>query len=65
MGDKFEQVALWTQSSKCKFIVSSKTGLENRSYRQSQDYPCVFYRKDSVILTYVDDCVILSYNKRQ
>ena len=26
-------------------------------------YPCVFYRKYPVIITYVDDCVILSYNQ--
>ena len=41
-----------------------KTGLERRGYHQSQVYPCVFYRKYSVILTYVDDCVIASHKKR-
>ena len=39
------------------------TGLERRSYHQSQVYPCEFYRKDSVILTYVDDSVIVSHKQ--
>ena len=40
-----------------------KNGLERRGYHQSQVYPCVFYRKDSVILTYVDYCVIVSHKE--
>ena len=39
------------------------TGLESRGYRQYQLDPFVFYRKDSVILTYVDNCVIVSHKK--
>ena len=37
-----------------------KTGIERMGYHRSQFDPCVFYRKDSVILTYVDYCVIVS-----
>ena len=37
-----------------------KTDLERRGYHQPQVDSCLFYRKDSVILTYVDDCVIVS-----
>ena len=40
-----------------------KTGIERRSYHQSQVNPCVFCRKDSFILTYVDDCVIVSHKQ--
>ena len=40
-----------------------KIGPERRGYRQYQFYPYVFYRKYSVILTYVDDCVIVSHKK--
>ena len=32
-----------------------KTGLERRVYHQYQIDPCVFYRNNSIILTYVDD----------
>ena len=30
-----------------------------RGYNQSKVNPCVFYKNDSVILTYVDDCIIV------
>ena len=37
-----------------------KTGIERRGYHRYQFDPCVFYRKDSVILTYVDNSLIVS-----
>ena len=37
-----------------------KTSLENRGYHQYQVDPSVFYIKDSVILTYVDNWVMVS-----
>ena len=40
-----------------------KTGLERRVYHQYQVDPCAFYKKDSVTLTYVNDCVILSHKQ--
>ena len=40
-----------------------RTGLERRGYHQSQVDPSVFYRKESVILTYVDYCVIVSHKQ--
>ena len=40
-----------------------KTGLERRGYHQSQVDPCVFYRNNWVILTSVDDCVIVSHKQ--
>ena len=34
-----------------------------RGYYQSKVKPCVCYRRESVILTYVDYCVIFSHKK--
>ena len=36
-----------------------KYGLERMSFHQYQAYRCIFYKKESVILTYVDGCVIV------
>ena len=60
MGPKVKQTTLWNHSWNWKLVWSSKTGLESRGYHYSQAHPCVFYIKYSVILTYVDDCVIVS-----
>ena len=37
-------------------------GLTNQklNFKASEIDPCVFYRKNYIILTYVDDCIILS-----
>ena len=40
-----------------------KNGLKMRRYYQSQVDPNVFYRKESVILTYIDDCVIVPHKQ--
>jgi hypothetical protein len=37
-----------------------KKGLEDRGFKESQSDPCVFIRKDMIILVYVDDCVLVS-----
>jgi hypothetical protein len=37
-----------------------KKGLEERDFKQSAVDPCVFYRHDAILLTYVDDCIVLS-----
>ena len=34
-----------------------------REYHEYQNKPYLFHRKDSVILTYFDDCVILSHKQ--
>ena len=38
-------------------------GLKSRGFTQSQVDPCVLYREDSIILVYVDDCIIFSRSK--
>ena len=40
-----------------------KTVLERRGCHQSQVSPCLFYIRSSVISTYVDYCLIVSYKQ--
>ena len=63
MVPKVKQITLWDQASKIKLVISSKTGLERRCCHKYQVDPCVIYRKDSVILNYVDDCIIVSHKE--
>ena len=35
-----------------------RDGLLKRSYIQSKVDPCLFCKKDSIIVTYIDDCII-------
>ena len=37
-----------------------KKGLEERGVHQSATDLCVFYRNDAILLTYVDNCIVLS-----
>jgi hypothetical protein len=37
-----------------------KKGLKDHGFKESQSDPCVFIRKDMIILIYVDDCVLVS-----
>ena len=34
-------------------------------FTQSKVHPCVFYRRDCINLCYVDDCVLLSRDKKK
>ena len=36
-----------------------RKGLKDRGFIQSQVDPCVFYKEEYIVLTYVDDCIIL------
>jgi hypothetical protein len=40
-----------------------KKGLERRGFTESKSDPCVFLKKDMIILTYVDDCILISNKK--
>ena len=44
-------------------LIFVKTGLEMRGSHQSQVDPFVFNRKELVILSYVDDYVIVSHKQ--
>jgi hypothetical protein len=37
-----------------------KTALEDRGFVESLSDPCVYIRKDMMVLTYVDDCILIS-----
>ena len=38
-------------------------GLERRGFRESKADPCVFMKKGMIILTYLDDCILIVNNK--
>ena len=40
-----------------------KTDLEGMSYHKSQVDSCLLYSKEPSILTYINDCVIVSHKK--
>ena len=40
-----------------------KKGLERRGFSESKADPCVFLKKGMIILTYVDDCILISDKK--
>ena len=39
-----------------------RTGLQDRGFFQSQVDLCVFYKDGCIVLTYVDDCIIVGDN---
>ncbi len=41
-----------------------KEGLITRDFVQSQVDKCVFFRKECIVLTYVDDCIIIGKNMK-
>ena len=40
-----------------------KKGLERRGFSESKTDPCVFMKKGMIILTYVDDCILIANKK--
>ena len=38
-------------------------GLHNRGFNPSHVNPCIFYEENAIIITYVDDCIVLYRNK--
>ena len=43
-----------------KFFNYLKDGLKDRGFKQARNEPCLFYTKDVIVLTYIDDCIYLS-----
>ena len=39
-----------------------RQGLLDRNFKQSDIDPCLFYKKDLILITYVDDCILISPN---
>ena len=48
-----------------KFFNYLKAGLEDRGFSQARSDPCLFYTKDVLILTYVDDYIVLSLSEKK
>ena len=42
-----------------------KTGLMDRGFKASQIDPCLYYKKGMIVLTYVDDCIIVGNKMRE
>lgn len=40
-----------------------KKGLEDRGFKASDIDPCIFIRHDMIIISYVDDCCLISFSK--
>ena len=40
-------------------LLSSGLQHNKLGFRQSEIYPCVLFRKDAIIITWVDECIIL------
>jgi len=56
-----------TCQASANWFVLLKDGLLKRGYVQSKVDPCLFFKNDSIIVTYVDDCIIFAkdHNKVQ
>ena len=53
--------SLYTQNqASLNWFKMLKTGLKLRGYQSSDVDPCVFLSKEAIILTYVDDCLVLA-----
>ena len=57
---KLNRSSYGINQSLLNWFATLKKGFEDREYEQSDIDPCVFYRKDSIILCYVDDCLIIA-----
>ena len=60
---KFKKSLYGFKQASANWFDLIKTGLERRDCHQYQDDRCLFYRKDLVVLTSVDDGVIVSHKQ--
>ena len=42
-----------------------KTGLQDRDFAPSQSDPCLYFKMGMIVLTYVDDCIIVGNSMQQ
>ena len=54
----------WLKQSSANWYEYLKKGLERGGFRESKADPCVFMKKGMIILTYVDDCILI-VNKKE
>ena len=53
-----------TKQAAANWFEMMKQGLEQQSFKSSKTDPCLFLRNDTIIVTYVDDCLIFSKDKK-
>ena len=63
MGPKVKTLLYGIKQESTNWFDLLKTGLESRGWYRYLVDTCVFYRKESVSLTYIDDCVIVSHKQ--
>ena len=52
------------KQSSANWYAYLKEGLERRGFKEeSKADPCVFIKKSMIVLTYVDDCILISDKK--
>ena len=51
------------KQSSANWYACLKEGLERRGFKESKADPCVFIKKGMIVLTYVDDCILISDKK--
>ena len=49
-----------TKQAAANWFEMMKQGLEKQGFKSSKTDPCLFLRNDTIIVTYVDDCLIFS-----
>ena len=57
---KFNKSLYGLKQGSLNWFEHLRKGLEARDYVQSRVDPCVFLRADSIVLCYVDDCIIIA-----
>ena len=53
-----------TKQAAANWFEMMKQGLEQQGFKSSKTDPCLFLRDDTIIVTYVDDCLIFSKDKK-
>jgi hypothetical protein len=56
----FEQESLWPKQAGYNWFAKLSNGLEDHGFVASSVDPCVFFGKGCIVLTYVDDCIIVA-----
>ena len=57
---KLKQSLYGLKQASLNWFKMLKEGLEQRGYTSSEVDPCLFMSRDAIVLTYVDDCLILT-----
>ena len=57
---KLNKILYGLKQSSVNWFAILKKLFADRYYEQSDIGPCIFYRKDSISLCYVDDCIIIT-----